>query len=167
MLPLPSSKVLNANTIIGTHQQHVSRKRHHHVHIIVEQTLLVVCQMLIDGCGSADRTGDIDTTRVGTYHDVFPTIYQHGINAIAMQHAMLRLVGIEEQGASASAVTTNLINTLTINTNQHGIIVVRTNATDRITIQILIRYTHKLIGSNLAILTNGYHMKTILVTSNP
>ena len=80
---------------------------------------------------------------------------------------MFRLVGIEEQGATAPTITTNLINTLSINADQHGIIVVRTNATDRVLIQILIGYTDEFIGSYLTILTERYHVQTILVASYP
>ena len=53
--------------------------------------------MHINGNGVTDGPRNVYASRIRTYEYVFPGINKHCVNAIAVKHAMLSLIGIEQQ----------------------------------------------------------------------
>ena len=116
--------------------------------MVVSQALYVVSHMMVDGCGATYGPGDVYAARVGANDNVLPSIDQDAVDAVAMQHAYLRFVGIEQQRTTSSTVTPHLIYTFAVDTNQHGLVVVWTDAADGVLGFGVVSQTNEHIGCN-------------------
>ena len=98
--------------------------------MIIEQTLLIIGNMMINGCCTANWPRNIYTARISAYKDILPRINGNTVDTITMQHTTRRTIGIKQHRTRSATITTHLIDALTINTYQYGLVIVWTDAAD-------------------------------------
>ena len=97
-------RVVDAYTVVSTHHQVALGRLAYGVDVVVEDRLLVIGHVLIDGYGGTYRAGDVNTSRIGANHDVAPDVAYQCIDAVAVQYSLRTVVGIEQQTAADRVV---------------------------------------------------------------
>ena len=167
MAPLPRFRVVNANAVLGAHQHEVVRQGHHRVHIVVRQALWLVGHVAENGGGTADRTGYVYATRISANDNILPGVNGNTVNAVAVQHTVFCLVGVEQQRTFTASVTRHLPDTLTVNANEHRVVVIRTNAANGIHLGGTTCPAHKLVGGHTTLLPEGDDVQAVLIATQP
>ena len=167
VLPLVSLGVQDADAVVCAHQQQLVGEHRHHVDMIVAQALGVVLDVLIDGGRTANGACDVDAARVRANDDVLPGVHHHTIDAIAMKHAASRFVGVEQHGALALTVATHLIHALAIHANEHGLVVVGTDAAYGVQGLGVASEFHKGVGRGVVVVTQAHNVQTVLIAAQP
>ena len=135
--------------------------------MVIKQTLTVVSHISVNSRRTTYGPRDVNATGIGADNNVLPRVNGNAVHTVPVQYAMSRLIGIEQQHALTTAVALHLIDALTVNTDEHRLVIVRTDTPNGVLLQGIARKTDKAIGLYMALLTKGYNVQALLIAAHP